>query len=77
MSDIEIVWGTELHDRVIREAVLGAGLGARKAGRRNLELGAVTRDTGAVARIERLFDSFWMGAFCGDCAFRQRCPDPI
>lgn len=55
----------------------GAGLGARRAERRNLELGAVTRDPRRVRRLESLFDRFWIGEFCSDCALRQRCPDPI
>jgi phosphatidylserine/phosphatidylglycerophosphate/cardiolipin synthase-like enzyme len=55
----------------------GAGLGARKAARRNLELGVVTDREDWIRRLEHLFDSFWMGGFCDDCAFRSRCPDPI
>ena len=55
----------------------GAGLGARKPSRRNFELGVVTREREWIGRLERLFDTFWMGDFCGECAFRDRCPDPI
>lgn len=55
----------------------GAGLGAKKDHRRNLELGVVTSDPEWVGRIQALFDEFWMGNHCPDCAFRDRCPDPI
>jgi phosphatidylserine/phosphatidylglycerophosphate/cardiolipin synthase-like enzyme len=55
----------------------GAGLGAKKPERRNLELGVITRDSRWVSRLEQLFDKFWIGDFCTDCAFQSRCPDPI
>jgi phosphatidylserine/phosphatidylglycerophosphate/cardiolipin synthase-like enzyme len=55
----------------------GAGLGARKPARRNLELGVTTDSEDWIHRLEHLFDTFWMGDFCTDCAFRSRCPDPI
>ena len=55
----------------------GAGLGVKAPVRRNLELGAITRDPDRVGQIEQLFDRFWMGEFCLDCAFFDKCPDPI
>lgn len=55
----------------------GAGLGVKKAGRRNLEIGMVTGDAGEVGRLVSMFDRFWIGEECADCAFRKRCPDPI
>ncbi len=55
----------------------GAGLGAKKPGRRNLELGAVTDNPTWVRRLEDLFDRFWMGDFCRSCAYHNTCPDPI
>ncbi len=55
----------------------GAGLGARAAGRRNLELGAVGGEPAFVRRLEALYDAFWIGEFCTDCALRRLCPDPI
>jgi phosphatidylserine/phosphatidylglycerophosphate/cardiolipin synthase-like enzyme len=55
----------------------GAGLGVRKPARRNLELGVTTESGDWIRRLEYLFDTFWMGEFCADCAFRSRCPDPI
>jgi phosphatidylserine/phosphatidylglycerophosphate/cardiolipin synthase-like enzyme len=55
----------------------GAGLGVRNERRRNLEVGAVSEDPAVVKQLARQFDQFWMGAFCGDCAYRDSCPDPI
>lgn len=55
----------------------GAGLGVKSPERRNLEIGAVSRDPGVVGELEALFDRFWMGQYCQRCAFRDRCPDPI
>ena len=55
----------------------GAGLGVKKAGRRNLEIGMVTEDAAEVRRLVGLFDRFWIGEECAGCAFRKRCPDPI
>ena len=55
----------------------GAGLGVKNADRRNLEVGAVTRDPAAVKTLVDQFDAFWMGNFCRTCAFRESCPDPI
>jgi len=55
----------------------GAGLGVKRAARRNLELGVITEDREWVRRMIALFDEFWIGTFCRDCAFRKRCPDPI
>ena len=55
----------------------GAGLGAKSDGRRNLELGAVGREPEFVGRLEREFDTFWMGDHCDGCGRRDICPDPI
>lgn len=55
----------------------GAGLGARGAGKRNHELGAVGREPDFVAMLEREFDTFWMGEHCEGCLRRDICPDPI
>lgn len=55
----------------------GAGLGAKKREKRNLEIGAVTTNPDLLARLEELFDRFWIGEYCADCAFRGSCPDPI
>jgi phosphatidylserine/phosphatidylglycerophosphate/cardiolipin synthase-like enzyme len=55
----------------------GAGLGVKGEHRRNLELGVFTTDAEWVNTLESLFDSFWIGDFCEECAFSQKCPDPI
>jgi len=55
----------------------GAGLGARSERKRNLELGITSRDPVLVSRLMELFDTFWMGAYCTDCAWRKDCADPI
>jgi len=55
----------------------GAGLGVKNERRRNLEVGAITHDPEIVGQLVSQFDQFWIGDFCGDCAFRDRCPDPI
>lgn len=55
----------------------GAGLGARSARKRNLEMGFVTRTSGEVDQIAQAFDSFWVGDHCEDCGLRDRCPDPV
>lgn len=55
----------------------GAGLGARRPQRPNLELGVVTRDPVWLDKLSTLFDEFWIGKYCAECALRDRCPEPI
>jgi phosphatidylserine/phosphatidylglycerophosphate/cardiolipin synthase-like enzyme len=55
----------------------GAGLGVKKPQRRNLELGVVTEDVNWLRYLEDLFDRFWIGTYCRDCAFSDSCSDPI
>lgn len=55
----------------------GAGLGAKVERKRNLELGITSHDPNLVLRLIDLFDTFWIGAHCSDCAWRKNCPDPI
>jgi phosphatidylserine/phosphatidylglycerophosphate/cardiolipin synthase-like enzyme len=55
----------------------GAGLGAKKENKRNLELGVFSTDPKWVNRLQGLFDSFWVGTHCERCALRKQCPDPI
>jgi phosphatidylserine/phosphatidylglycerophosphate/cardiolipin synthase-like enzyme len=55
----------------------GAGLGAKRAGRRNLELGFVGERSDWVAWLAGLFDGFWIGERCHGCDRREFCPDPI
>ena len=55
----------------------GAGLGAKGEGKRNLEIGITSRDRELVKKVEEIFDTFWIGSHCQDCAMRKNCPDPI
>ena len=55
----------------------GAGLGAKSPRKRNLELGVTSREPDFVQQLAALFDAFWIGELCRDCALRGRCPDPI
>ena len=55
----------------------GAGLGAKGELKRNLELGITSSDPILVSRLIDLFDTFWMGTYCSDCARRKNCADPI
>jgi phosphatidylserine/phosphatidylglycerophosphate/cardiolipin synthase-like enzyme len=55
----------------------GAGLGAKGAHRRNLELGLFSSSDEWVKKLQSLFDGFWMGSYCARCAYRKKCPDPI
>ena len=55
----------------------GAGLGVKNPRRRNLELGVITEELDWVKHLEALFDSFWIGEHCRECAFVDECPDPI
>lgn len=55
----------------------GAGLGVKGENRRNLEIGVTSENPQFINSLIEIFDSFWMGTYCRDCAFRKTCPDPI
>jgi phosphatidylserine/phosphatidylglycerophosphate/cardiolipin synthase-like enzyme len=55
----------------------GAGLGARGHQKRNFEIGITSISIELVNKVQYLFDSFWMGTYCHDCALQKNCPDPI
>jgi phosphatidylserine/phosphatidylglycerophosphate/cardiolipin synthase-like enzyme len=55
----------------------GAGLGAKGEGRRNFELGLVTRDELMIDEATALVDHVWRGAACRDCKLRDVCPAPL
>ena len=55
----------------------GAGLGAKSERSRNLELGITSEEPQLVKKLCELFDNFWIGSHCRDCALRDICPDPI
>ena len=55
----------------------GAGLGAKGVGRRNFELGVVTRDEAMLDEVQGMFDRVWRGAECAACKLRDECGAPL
>ncbi|MBW1644049.1 MAG: phospholipase [Deltaproteobacteria bacterium] len=55
----------------------GAGLGAKGPQKRNFEIGITSKDPELINKVYDLFDTFWIGTYCNDCALRDKCPDPI
>jgi phosphatidylserine/phosphatidylglycerophosphate/cardiolipin synthase-like enzyme len=55
----------------------GAGLGAKGEGRRNFELGLVSRDDLLLDQAQAYFDGIWRGQPCAGCKLREVCPKPI
>ncbi|MCG5053561.1 MAG: phospholipase D family protein [Myxococcales bacterium] len=55
----------------------GAGLGARGEGRRNFELGVMSRDDHLLDEVQALFDHIWRGDACKGCRLRAVCPAPL
>ena len=55
----------------------GAGLGAKGAGRRNFELGIVSRDDLLLDEVQAYYDRIWRGEPCGGCRLRASCPGPL
>jgi phosphatidylserine/phosphatidylglycerophosphate/cardiolipin synthase-like enzyme len=55
----------------------GAGLGAKGEGRRNFEMGILSRDDLLLDEIQAYFDSIWRGRPCGKCRLREECPGPL
>ena len=55
----------------------GAGLGAKGEGKRNFELGILSRDDFLLDETQAYFDAVWSGAPCRTCRLRDECPDPI
>jgi phosphatidylserine/phosphatidylglycerophosphate/cardiolipin synthase-like enzyme len=55
----------------------GAGLGAKHQGRRNFELGFLSRDDLLLDEVQSLYDQLWSGAHCGGCRLRAICPGPL
>jgi phosphatidylserine/phosphatidylglycerophosphate/cardiolipin synthase-like enzyme len=55
----------------------GAGLGAKGQGRRNFELGLISRDDLLLDEVQAYFDRVWSGAECRACKLRARCPRPL
>jgi phosphatidylserine/phosphatidylglycerophosphate/cardiolipin synthase-like enzyme len=55
----------------------GAGLGAKGEGRRNFELGILSRDDLLLDEIQAYYDGIWRGRPCGKCKLREECPGPL
>lgn len=55
----------------------GAGLGAKGEGRRNFEVGFLTRDDLLLDELQAYFDRIWSGAGCQACKLREACPKPL
>ena len=55
----------------------GAGLGAKGEGRRNFELGLLSRDDLLLDDVQAFFDAIWRGQPCTDCKRRDLCPQPL
>ncbi len=55
----------------------GAGLGAKGEGRRNFELGLLSRDDLLLDEVQQYFDRVWRGGPCGSCRLRDLCPAPL
>jgi phosphatidylserine/phosphatidylglycerophosphate/cardiolipin synthase-like enzyme len=55
----------------------GAGLGAKRDGRRNFEMGIVTDDDAMLDLAQERFDRIWRGAECASCRLRRECPKPL
>jgi phosphatidylserine/phosphatidylglycerophosphate/cardiolipin synthase-like enzyme len=55
----------------------GAGLGAKGEGRRNFELGLLSRDDLLLDEIQAYYDALWQGTPCASCRLREVCPAPL
>ncbi len=55
----------------------GAGLGVRNEGRRNFELGFVSRDDLLLDQVQSYYDALWRGGGCQNCRMRDLCPRPL
>lgn len=55
----------------------GAGLGAKGEGRRNFELGFLSRDDLLLDEVQAYYDRIWRGVPCGKCKLRAECPGPL
>jgi phosphatidylserine/phosphatidylglycerophosphate/cardiolipin synthase-like enzyme len=55
----------------------GAGLGAKGEGRRNFEMGILSRDDLLLDEVQAYYDAIWGGKACGKCKLRGACPGPL
>jgi hypothetical protein len=59
------------------EAAHFLNLGAKGEGRRNLELGLLSRDDLLLDEVQAFFDAIWRGQPCSGCKLRDECPQPL
>lgn len=56
----------------------GAGLGAKREGRRNFELGFVSEDEDLIDQVQAMYEAIWTGSQCGACKLRDDiCEAPL
>jgi phosphatidylserine/phosphatidylglycerophosphate/cardiolipin synthase-like enzyme len=55
----------------------GAGLGAKGEGRRNFEVGFLTRDDLLLDELQGYYDRIWRGGGCAGCKLRDECAAPL
>lgn len=55
----------------------GAGLGMKKHTKRNFEAGYITEEKKDIEQLMDWADALYLGAYCKECAFYKRCPDPM
>jgi phosphatidylserine/phosphatidylglycerophosphate/cardiolipin synthase-like enzyme len=55
----------------------GAGLGAKGEGRRNFELGVLSRDDLLLDEVQAYYEWIWRGRPCASCKLRDECPAPL
>jgi phosphatidylserine/phosphatidylglycerophosphate/cardiolipin synthase-like enzyme len=55
----------------------GAGLGAKGQGRRNFELGVLSRDDLLLDEVQAYYEWIWRGRPCATCRLRAQCPEPL
>jgi phosphatidylserine/phosphatidylglycerophosphate/cardiolipin synthase-like enzyme len=55
----------------------GAGIGAKSANKRNLEIGFLFEGISEARPFMNYFDKIWMGSRCAQCKRRDICPSPV
>jgi phosphatidylserine/phosphatidylglycerophosphate/cardiolipin synthase-like enzyme len=55
----------------------GAGLGAKGEGRRNFELGVLSRDDLLLDEVQAYYQWIWAGRPCASCKLKDQCPTPL
>jgi len=55
----------------------GAGLGVKRSGRRNFELGLVSTDPLLLDQVQGMYERIWRGGECAGCGRRESCEAPL